>query len=92
MSKPKFELGQLVMTPGVIDACNKSDDPIGNYFARHVSGDWGDVCKEDAKENDYSVTNGLRIFSAYHLSDGTKIWVITECDRSATTALLPSEY
>lgn len=26
------------------------------------------------------------------LSDGTKIWISTEADRSATTLLLPSEY
>jgi hypothetical protein len=26
------------------------------------------------------------------LRDGTRIWIITEADRSATTILLPSEY
>jgi len=30
--------------------------------------------------------------SAYHLNDQTKIWVITERDRNATTILLPEEY
>lgn len=30
--------------------------------------------------------------SAYTLSTGVKVWVITEADRSATTFLLPSEY
>ena len=30
--------------------------------------------------------------SAYHLNDKTKIWVITERDRNATTILLPEEY
>jgi hypothetical protein len=33
-----------------------------------------------------------RILSAYHLKDGTKIWIITEADRSSTCILLPSEY
>ena len=36
--------------------------------------------------------DGGRIFSAYHLDDGTKIWIITESDRSSTCVLLPSEY
>jgi hypothetical protein len=29
---------------------------------------------------------------AYELLDGTRIWIITEADRSATTILLPEEY
>jgi hypothetical protein len=47
---------------------------------------------EDRLENERSVSDGCRILSAYHLRDGTKIWVITEADRSATTILLPEEY
>jgi len=35
---------------------------------------------------------GCRLLSAYTLSNGTKIWIITEADRSTTTLLLPSEY
>ena len=62
------------------------------FINRHVTGDWGDVCDEDAMENDLSAENGFRIFSVYCLEDGTKIWVITEADRSTTTILLPSEY
>lgn len=30
--------------------------------------------------------------AAYALPDGTRLWVITEADRSATTLLLPEEY
>lgn len=33
-----------------------------------------------------------RLLSAYNLPTGTKVWIITEGDRSATTLLLPSEY
>ena len=33
-----------------------------------------------------------RVLSAYLLDDETKIWIITEWDRSATTILLPEEY
>jgi len=36
--------------------------------------------------------HGWRILSSYTLSDGTKIWIITEADRSATMVLLPEEY
>jgi hypothetical protein len=39
-----------------------------------------------------AVREGTRVFSAYELLDGTRIWIITEADRSATTILLPEEY
>jgi hypothetical protein len=32
------------------------------------------------------------VFSANELRDGTRIWIITEADRSVTTILLPEEY
>jgi hypothetical protein len=57
-----------------------------------LTGDCGEVCEEDAKENELSVREGFRILSAYTLKTGVKIWIITESDRSATTFLLPSEY
>jgi hypothetical protein len=45
----------------------------------------------DRKANEYAVASRSRVFSAYTLSSGQKIWVITEADRS-TTILLPEEY
>jgi hypothetical protein len=35
---------------------------------------------------------GTRVFSAYELRDGIRIWIITEANCSATTILLPEEY
>jgi hypothetical protein len=40
------------------------------------------------KANAEALKEGLRLLSAYHLSDGTKIWIITEWDRSASTVLV----
>jgi hypothetical protein len=39
-----------------------------------------------------SVEQGFRILSSYRLSDNTRIWIITEADRSSTCILLPEEY
>ena len=58
----------------------------------HSQGDLGDLGEENKSENEFSVGKELRIFSAYHLKDETKIWIITESDRSSTTVLLRSEY
>lgn len=48
--------------------------------------------EEDAQANNVALGTGGRLFSSYRDSDGTKIWIITEADRSVTTILLPEEY
>lgn len=94
----KFALGQIVATPGALDAFEESGDRIITFIARHVSGDWGDLCDEDKKLNDEAINPALppdeqgRVLSAYYLKDGTKIWIVTEWDRSVTTLLKPEEY
>lgn len=92
MSAARFPLGQIVATPGVLDAFQEASQTPREFLARHRVGDWGDLDDEDKAENEISVKHGFRIFSAYHLSDGTRIYVITEADRSVTTLLLPEEY
>jgi hypothetical protein len=62
------------------------------FLRRHVRGDWGNLDDDDRAENELSVDAGFRLLSAYELRDGTRIWIITEADRSATTILLPGEY
>ena len=88
----RFNLGQVVATPAAIDALVDNEVTAIPYLLRHVMGDWGDMSDEDKAENDYAIGRHLRIFSAYTLPDGTKIWVLTEADRSATTILRPSDY
>lgn len=58
----------------------------------HARGDWGELDAEDRAANDRALKDGTRLLSAYHTKAGTKFWIITEADRSSTTALLPSEY
>lgn len=62
------------------------------FLARHQRGDWGIVDGCDRRANDDALVAGERLLSAYRLSDGTKIWIITEADRSSTCLLLPEEY
>ena len=92
-----FPLGQIVATPGALEALEKAGESARKFLMRHAKGDWGEVCPEDWKANDDALNDGSRLLSAYTLKDGTKIWLITEAaddegNRSATTALLPSEY
>ena len=95
--KPLFPFGQIVATCGVI-ALDLPLDTILALLRRHQSGDWGCLCKEDKELNDLAVEHEGdpekqgRVLSSYRTAKGSKIWIITEWDRSATTILLPSEY
>jgi hypothetical protein len=88
----KFPMGQLVTTPGALDAFKEADQTMYHFVARHLNGDWGEISEADKAENELSVQQGFCILSAYTLKTGVKFWIITEADRSATTVLLPSEY
>src|SRR5229473_3721075 len=90
--KPLFDLGQLVATPGALAALEKTGQNAMEFLSRHVSGDWGELPKEDKDENRMSLEKGFRLLSSYRTTAGDKLWVITEADRSITTLLLPEEY
>jgi len=97
-----FKIGTTVATHGALDALEAESALIPNsspnllmigLMSRHIVGDWGDVCEDDAYANDVAITEGTRLLSAYRLVEtGVKIWVITEADRSSTCILLPDEY
>jgi hypothetical protein len=88
----KFQPGQIVATPGALEAFEASGESPLAFLERHLAGDWGELSPEDIRENELSLQHGWRLLSAYRLSTGVKVWVITEADRSVTTVLLPDEY
>lgn len=93
----KFSLGQVVATPGVLDALSASGQSAGEFFVRHARGDWGELNDNDKSLNDQSLVDGSRLLSAYCTPRGVRLWIITESvddqgRRAATTLLLPSEY
>jgi len=91
-STTRFPLGQIVATPAALEALKKAGQSASEFISMHASGDCGIVCEEDKEANEQSLKDGSRILSAYRLTDGTKIWIITEADRSSTCILLPEEY
>jgi hypothetical protein len=94
----RFELGQIVSTPGALQACDRQH--MRTCLERHMVGDWGCVDDEDKTTNNEAVKSGYRVVSAYPIdpakpSQGfgeNTLWIITEADRSVTTFLLPDEY
>jgi hypothetical protein len=98
MSEIRFDLGPIVATPGALEALQRNQMTGLELLARHCRGDWGDLDDEDKAANNAAIQTGARLLSAYHLPDGTKIWLITDAEiddqhhRQATTFLLPDEY
>ena len=91
-TRPLFPLGRIVATPGALETLRNAGQDIRELLTRHASGDWGTLSEDDRNENDFAVPRALRLLSAYPLTTGEKLWIITEADRSATTLLLPAEY
>lgn len=85
----RFPLGELAITANA--SLRLSTEETLAALCRHASGDWGDLCPEDAQANDDALHQGGRLFSAYG-SREHRFWIITEADRSVTTILLPEDY
>ena len=98
VNNPLFKLGQVVATPGALEALERAVQTPWEFVALHVAGNWGVVGTEDAEANNEALKDGSRLLSAYMLKNGkTKFWIITEAEddhgnRAATTLLLPDEY
>jgi hypothetical protein len=94
---PKFSLGQIVATPGALEALKESGQTPDFFLSKHVRGDWGEVCDEDKRLNDQALVDGSRLLSAYRTLKGERLWIITEAaddqgNRICSTILTPSEY
>ena len=87
-----FSPGAVVATPAALEALEETKEDPSALLRRHLSGDWCEMDEFDRKQNEDALTDGSRVFSAYVLGNGTRIWVITEADRSSTCLLLPSDY
>ena len=85
-------MGQIVATPGALRLLQETGFSAAALLARHLRGDWGDLCKDDAALNAMALTDGSRIMSVYRLVDAEKlkatprskradlptVWVITD--------------
>lgn len=91
----KFQLGKVVATSNAVNTF--TEEEMLRCLVRHMLCDWGDLSKSDKRANNQSLKYGSRLLSAYNLSHGRRLWVITDaCDdkgvRHCTTILLPEDY
>ena len=68
------------------------EEELQGMVKRHASGDWGDLEDFEQQQNATALRGGGRLFSAYTTDSEIRVWIITEADRSCTTALLPEDY
>ena len=75
-------------------------------YQRHQNGDWGDLDAEDKRANQWALSDGSRLMSAYEIPEDfackgvlrdSSMWVITDGGSSKdtmgrTTILFPSDY
>ena len=87
----QLPLGRVVATPGALNLLEKSGGHPFDLLARHATGNWGELCAFDLRQNEIALREGLRVLSSYEVPAG-RVWIITEADRSITTILLPEEY
>ena len=87
-----FELGQVVATPGALAVLQATGRSAASLLARHMHGDFGDTCRDDAALNELAIADGSRIMSVYRLVDAEKlkatpkqkrtdlptVWIITD--------------
>lgn len=85
----RFSLGQVVITGNASQQLLTEE--VLTALSRHASGDWGDLCPEDALANEDALGHGGRLFSAFGEGEH-RFWIITEAGRSVTTVLLPEDY
>lgn len=88
----RFALGETYITPGAEEALMIAGQTAIEFLRRHMSRDFGELTDEDIQENELSLREGFRVLSAYSTSCGSRLWIITEADRSSTTVLTPAEY
>lgn len=71
-------------TPGALNAFAATGENPINYIVRHMNLDPGVLAAANQLANLQAVRESTRVFSAYELPDGTRIWIITEADRFLT--------
>ncbi len=94
MADPQLQLGRLLMTR---DVATEVDTTLVMWcVGRHLRGDYGDTCPEDAAMNRAAIREGAgRVMSEFRLPDGTRLWVSTDgigTPDHHTCVMFPEDY
>jgi hypothetical protein len=59
----QLPLGRVVATPGALKLLAEVREPPFDYLARHATGDWGELCAFDRRQNEIALREGYRILT-----------------------------
>jgi hypothetical protein len=81
---PKFEVGQIVITPAASAALAACGKTLGELLARHCAGDWGDVSERARSLNERGLIERFNLQSIYRVPSGEHVVVQTNPERTLT--------
>jgi hypothetical protein len=61
VKNPLFSLGQVLATPGALEAFEKSGQTVWEFISQHAAGSWGVVSAEDCEANNQALKDGSRL-------------------------------
>lgn len=90
MQLPKFPLGTVTSSAGVIAKVDRED--ALKSLKKHEAADWEEDTPEDRRENEAALRCDLRIWTVHRDRNKVLFWIITDADRSTTKLMLPAEH
>jgi hypothetical protein len=67
-------LGRVVATPRALRLLMEAREHPFNFLTRHTTGDWGDLCAFDRRQNEITLREGLWVLSSYEVTAG-RVWM-----------------
>jgi len=83
-NRPRFELGQVVVTPRAGEVLAQWGQTAEELLERHQSCDWGDITEEERQINEFAVSRAMNVVSCYTTPGGDQLTVFTRADRAYT--------
>ena len=69
----QLPLGRVVATPGALKLLSEMGEGPFGYLARHATGDWGELCAFDRRQNEIALREGYRVLSSYPSRKGARL-------------------
>ena len=91
--RKKVLVGSVLCSVLALQALTVTGQHSGDFLSRHEAGDWGDGLNlQEYEDNERAIGEGLAVASAYLLSNGETLWILSDAGGIATRLLLGSEF
>ncbi len=87
-ARARLALGKVIINRNVASRVQEGSLNAQDYLDRHAQGDWGDLPPDRHRANDRGVTHHDLVYSRYVLDPSSRLYVITDSERSVTSMWL----